>query len=67
MIKILSTWLLKGSRQVLVKLTLFQLKGNGHPQDDAMLNFVSDSKSFILGLSNNVLFDPGFCWEGSED
>ena len=26
---------MKGSRQVLVKVVLFQLRGRGHPQDDA--------------------------------
>ena len=27
--------IMKGSRQVLVKVVLFQLRGCGHPQDDA--------------------------------
>ena len=35
---------MKGSRQVLVKVVLFQLRGRGHPQDDAMPNFFADSK-----------------------
>ena len=60
-------FVMEGSKQVLVKVMLFQLKWHGHPQDDAMLYFIPDSKSFILRLSNNVLFDPGFCCEGSKD
>ena len=35
---------MKGSKRVLVKVVLFQLRGHGHPQDDAMLNFFADSK-----------------------
>ena len=41
---------MKGSRQVLVKVVLFQLRGYGHPQDDAMGNFYADSKRSISGL-----------------
>ena len=37
----------KGSRRVLVKVVLFQLRGPGHPQDDANINFFADSKSPI--------------------
>ena len=48
--------IMKGSRQVLVKVMLFQLRGCGHPQDDATPNFFPDSKSFLLGLSNEVSF-----------
>ena len=47
---------MRGSRPVLVRAVLFQLKGRGHPQDRAMLNFFPDSKSSILGLSNEVSF-----------
>ena len=49
---------MKGSRRVLVKVVLFQLRGRGHPQDDAMPNFCADSKRPILGLSNEVSFVP---------
>ena len=35
---------MKGSRRVLVKVVLFQLRGRGHPQDDAMPHFFADSK-----------------------
>ena len=48
----------KGSRRVLVKVVLFQLRGCGHPQDDAMPYFFADSKRPILGLSNEVSFVP---------
>ena len=51
---------MKGSTQVLVKIVLFQLKGCGHPQDDTMPNFFPDSKSSILGLSNEVSFVSEF-------
>ena len=46
---------MRGSR-----LMLFQLRGHGHPQDDATLSFFPDSKSFLLGLSNEVSFISGF-------
>ena len=47
---------MQGSRIILVKVVLFQLKGYGHLQDDARPNFFPDSKSLILGLSNDVSF-----------
>ena len=47
---------MKGSRQVLVKVVLFQLRGRVHSQGDATLNFLPDSKSFSLGLLNEVSF-----------
>ena len=37
---------MKGSRRVLVKVVIFQLRGRGHPQDDATPNFFADSKRF---------------------
>ena len=49
---------MKGSRRVQVKVVLFQLRGRGHPQDDATPNFCADSKRPILGLSNEVSFVP---------
>ena len=45
-----------GSTQVLVKVVLFQLRGRGHPQNDATPNIFPDSKSLLLGLSNEVSF-----------
>ena len=47
---------MKGSRQVLVNVVLFQLRGPGHLQDDATPNFFLDSKGPLLGLSNEVSF-----------
>ena len=55
---------MKGSRQVLVKVMLFQLRGCGHPQDDATPNFFADSKRPLLGLSNEVSFVSQFFLEG---
>ena len=49
---------MKGSRRVLAKVVLFQLRGRGHPQDDATPNFIADSKCPIKGLSNEVSFVP---------
>ena len=49
---------IKGSRRVLVKVVLFQLRVHGHPQDDATPNFFANSERPILGLSNEVSFVP---------
>ena len=54
---------MKGSKRVLVKVVLFQLRGPGHPQDDANTNFFADSKRPILGLSNEVSFVPEILWK----
>ena len=54
---------MKGSRRVLVKVVLFQLKGPGHPQDDATPNFFVNSRRPILGLSNEVSFVPKILWK----
>ena len=55
---------MRGFRQALVKIVLFHLRGRGHPQGDAMPNFFLDSKSSILGLSNEVSFVSEICWKG---
>ena len=47
---------MKGSRRVLVEGVLFHLRGRGHAQGNATPNFIHDSKSSILGLSNEVSF-----------
>ena len=49
--------------KVLVKVVLFQLRGRGHPQGDAKPNFFPNSKSSILGLSNEVSFVSETCWK----
>ena len=54
----------ENGRQVLVKVVLFQLKGCGHPQDDAMSNFFPNSKSLILGLLNEISFVSRFYYKG---
>ena len=54
---------MKGSKQVLVKVVLFQLRGHSHPQDDAKTNFFADSKRPISGLSNEVSFVPESLWK----
>ena len=43
---------------------LFQLRGHGHPQDDAKPNSSSDFKCSIIGLSNDVLFVLDFLQKG---
>ena len=47
---------MKGSRRVLVKVVLFQLRGRGQAQDDATPNFIPDSKCPLRGLLNEVSF-----------
>ena len=54
---------MKGSRRVLVKVVLFQLRGHSQPQNDAMPNFFANSKSPILGLSNEVSFVSELLWK----
>ena len=54
---------MRGSTQVLVKVVLFQLRGPGHPQNDANTNFFADSKRPIIGLSNEVSFVPEILWK----
>ena len=41
---------MKGSRRVLVKVVLFQLKGRGHPQDDAMPNLLQILNALYKGF-----------------
>ena len=53
-----------GSKRVLVNVVLFQLRGRGHPQNDAPPNIFPDSKSLILGLSNEVSFISEIYWKG---
>ena len=55
---------MKGSTEVLVKVVLFQLRGQGHPQNDATPNIFPDSKSLLLGLSNEVSFVSEIYWKG---
>ena len=52
--------IMKGSRQVLVKLVLFQLRVRSQPQNDAT---AANSERPILGLSNKVSFVPEILWK----
>ena len=54
---------MKGSRRVLVKVVLFQLRGRSQPQNDATPNFFANSERPILGLSNEVSFVPEILWK----
>ena len=54
---------MKGSRQVLVKVVLFQLRGPSQPQNDAKANFFANYERPILGLSNEVSFVPEILWK----
>ena len=47
---------MRGSRQFLVKLVLFQLDGVGHPQDSAMPSLFLGPRGSTLGLSIDVEF-----------
>ena len=55
---------MKGSRRVLVKVVLFQLRGRSQPQNDATANFFKNSERPILGLSNEVSFVTENLWKG---
>ena len=52
-----------GSTGVLGKVVLFQSRACGHPQNDAMPNIFPDSKSLLLGLSNEVSFVSEIYWK----
>ena len=54
---------IKGSRRGLVKVVLFQLRGPGHPQDDATPYSFANSERPILGLSNEISFVPEILWK----
>ena len=54
---------MRGSRRVLVKVVLFQLRGHGKPQDDATPNIFAKSKRPLLGLLKEVSFVPEILWK----
>ena len=54
---------MKGYTEVLVKVVLFQLGGHDHPQNDATPSIFPDSKSLLLGLSNEVSFVSEIYWK----
>merc|ERR1712020_513053 len=47
---------MKGSRQVLVKVVLYHLRGRSQPQNDATANFFANSERPILRLSNEMRY-----------
>ena len=61
-----SSSIIRGSKQVLVKVLLFQLHGRGNPQYDATPSFFPDSKNSIVRLSNEVTFVSEFFWKGGK-
>ena len=56
-------FVMKGSRRVLVKVVLFQLRGHSQHQNDATAIFFENSTRPILGLSNEVSFIPEILWK----
>ena len=54
---------MKGSRQVLVKVVLFQSRRRSQPENDATPIFFANSERPILGLSNEVSFLPEILWK----
>ena len=57
---------MKGSKGILVKVVLFQLRGHGHPQNDANPNYFPCSKSSISGFSIEVSFVSELFWKDAE-
>ena len=58
---------MEGSKQVLVKVMLFQLREDVHPQDGAMLTFFHKWSSPLLVLSIDVSFVLKFFWKGDKN
>ena len=56
-----------GATPILLKVVLFRLSGHGNSNDDATPSFDPDSNSFILGLSNEILFVSEFLLEGGQN
>ena len=44
---------------------LFHSSGRGSTSEGATLSYITDSRSSILGLSNEILFDFEIYWESS--
>ena len=60
-------FVMEGSKQVLVKVMLFQLREHVHPQDGAMLTFFHKWSSPLLVLSIDVSFVLKFFWKGDKN
>ena len=58
---------MEGSRQVLVKVILFQLQEYFHLHDGATPNFFNESRSSLLVLSIDVSFVSKFLWKGDKN
>ena len=58
---------MEGAIPIFLKVLLFHLSGHGNHHDDATLNFISDSSSCMLGLSNEISFVSGFFLEGGQN
>ena len=56
-----------GATPALLKVALFRLSGRGNSNDDATPSFDPDSNSYILGLSNEILFVSEFLLEGGQN
>ena len=56
----------RGLRQRLAKVLLFQLRGFGYSQDDTISNFFNDSYSSKLGVSNKEQFISEFLLDGNQ-
>ena len=54
---------MEGATPVLLKVVLFQLSGPGNSNNDTIPDFVPDSNSSVLGLSNEILFVSEFLLE----
>ena len=57
---------MEGTRQVLVKVTLFQLRKRFYPQDGATPSILYESRSSLLVLSIDALFVSKFFWKGEK-
>ena len=62
-----SSYALEGATPIFLKVLLFHSRGRGNHHDNATLNFISDSSSCILGLSNEISFVSGFFLEGGQN
>ena len=62
-IEIESSFIMRGSRPVLVEMVLFQLDGYGNPQDDTP-SLLTVLKSSPLGISNEMVC-LRICWKSA--
>ena len=60
-------FVMEGSRQVLVKVMLFQSREPVHPQEGTTPNLSYKSRSSLLVLSIDALFVSKFFWKGEKN